>query len=150
MGDTGPCGPCSEIFYDYGPKYKGSAPGKGDTGERYVEIWNLVFMEFNRDNTGNLHPLPNKCVDTGMGLERVCSVMQGVGSNFEIDFFADLKNQMRTFFPDPNEQSLNVIADHIRIFFPNGRGDFTLPTREGVMLFADYVEERLGMAIKWE
>ena len=70
MGDTGPCGPCSEIFYDYGPKYKGSAPGKGDTGERYVEIWNLVFMEFNRDNTGNLHPLPNKCVDTGMGLEK--------------------------------------------------------------------------------
>ncbi len=69
MGDTGPCGPCSEIFYDYGPKHKGSAPGKGDTGERYVEIWNLVFMEFNRDNTGNLHPLPNKCVDTGMGLE---------------------------------------------------------------------------------
>ena len=86
MGDTGPCGPCSEIFYDYGPDYEGMPPGKGDTGERYVEIWNLVFMEFNRDSTGKLHPLPNKCVDTGMGLERVCSVLQGVGSNFEIDF----------------------------------------------------------------
>tara|TARA_B100000927_G_scaffold291719_1_gene296090 strand:- start:1821 stop:4382 length:2562 start_codon:yes stop_codon:yes gene_type:complete len=138
MGDTGPCGPCSEIFYDYGPKHKGSAPGKGDTGERYVEIWNLVFMEFNRDNTGNLHPLPNKCVDTGMGLERVCSVMQGVGSNFEIDFFADLKNQMRTFFPDPNEQSLNVIADHIRaIFFLMAEGIY--PANEG----RGYVVRRL-------
>ena len=138
MGDTGPCGPCSEIFYDYGPKYEGSAPGEGDTGERFVEIWNLVFMEFNRDNTGNLHPLPNKCVDTGMGLERVCSVMQEVGSNFEIDFFADLKNQMRLFFPDPNEQSLNVIADHLRaIFFLMAEGVY--PANDG----RGYVVRRL-------
>ena len=85
MGDTGPCGPCSEIFYDYGSDYEGSPPGEGDTGDRFVEIWNLVFMEFNRDSSGDLKPLPNKCVDTGMGLERVCSVLQNVGSNFEID-----------------------------------------------------------------
>ena len=117
MGDTGPCGPCSEIFYDYGPDYEGMPPGKGDTGERYVEIWNLVFMEFNRDSTGKLHPLPNKCVDTGMGLERVCSVLQGVGSNFEIDFFADLKGKMKISFSEPNDKSLNVIADHLRAIF---------------------------------
>ena len=82
MGDTGPCGPCSEIFYDYGSDYDGSPPGEGDTGDRFVEIWNLVFMEFNRDSSRDLKPLPNKCVDTGMGLERVCSVLQNVGSNF--------------------------------------------------------------------
>ena len=117
MGDTGPCGPCSEIFYDYGSDYDGSPPGEGDTGDRFVEIWNLVFMEFNRDSSGDLKPLPNKCVDTGMGLERVCSVLQNVGSNFEIDLFKSFKNDIRGSFDSPNEQSLNVIADHLRASF---------------------------------
>ena len=117
MGDTGPCGPCSEIFYDYGSGYEGSPPGEGDTGDRFVEIWNLVFMEFNRDSSGDLKPLPNKCVDTGMGLERVCSVLQNVGSNFEIDLFKSFKDDIRGLFDSPNEQSLNVIADHLRASF---------------------------------
>jgi len=117
MGDTGPCGPCSEIFYDYGSDYEGSPPGEGDTGDRFVEIWNLVFMEFNRDSSGDLKPLPNKCVDTGMGLERVCSVLQNVGSNFEIDLFKSFKDDIRGLFDSPNEQSLNVIADHLRASF---------------------------------
>ena len=117
MGDTGPCGPCSEIFYDYGSDYHGSPPGEGDTGDRFVEIWNLVFMEFNRDSSGDLKPLPNKCVDTGMGLERVCSVLQNVGSNFEIDLFKSFKDGIRDLFHNPNEQSLNVIADHLRASF---------------------------------
>ena len=117
MGDTGPCGPCSEIFYDYGSDYDGSPPGEGDTGDRFVEIWNLVFMEFNRDSSGDLKPLPNKCVDTGMGLERVCSVLQNVGSNFEIDLFKSFKDEIRDLFDNPNEQSLNVIADHLRASF---------------------------------
>ena len=117
MGDTGPCGPCSEIFYDYGSSYEGLPPGEGDTGDRFVEIWNLVFMEFNRDSAGELRPLPNKCVDTGMGLERLCSVLQNVGSNFEIDLFKSFKNDIRNLFDNPNEQSLNVIADHLRAAF---------------------------------
>ena len=91
MGDTGPCGPCSEIFFDNGKNFDGKAPGEGDTGERYIEIWNLVFMEFNRDSNGKLSSLPVKCVDTGMGLERMCSVMQEVGSNFDIDILNPLK-----------------------------------------------------------
>ena len=117
MGDTGPCGPCSEIFYDYGPSFEGVPPGEGDTGERYVEIWNLVFMEFNKDVDGNLTPLPNKCVDTGMGLERICSVLQKVGSNFEVDVFKNFKEKIQPLFPEPNDQSLNVIADHVRAIF---------------------------------
>ena len=117
MGETGPCGPCSEIFYDYGKQFEGVVPGAGDTGDRYVEIWNLVFMEFNRDTKGNLTPLPNKCVDTGMGLERICSVLQNVGSNFETDLFSELKNEISGKFKIPNEQSLNVIADHLRAAF---------------------------------
>ena len=117
MGETGPCGPCSEIFYDYGSSYEGLPPGEGDTGDRFVEIWNLVFMEFNRDSAGELRPLPNKCVDTGMGLERLCSVLQNVGSNFEIDLFKSFKNDIRNLFDNPNEQSLNVIADHLRAAF---------------------------------
>ena len=117
MGETGPCGPCSEIFYDYGKQFEGVVPGAGDTGDRYVEIWNLVFMEFNRDTKGNLTPLPNKCVDTGMGLERICSVLQNVGSNFETDLFSKLKDEISGKFKIPNEQSLNVIADHLRAAF---------------------------------
>ena len=117
MGDTGPCGPCSEIFYDYGEEYEGEKPSDGDTGDRYVEVWNLVFMEFNRDSKGKLTPLPNKCVDTGMGLERICSVMQNTGSNFEIDAIKRFKDEISGEFSEPNDQSLNVIADHIRAAF---------------------------------
>ena len=117
MGDTGPCGPCSEIFFDNGKNFDGKAPGEGDTGERYIEIWNLVFMEFNRDSNGKLSSLPVKCVDTGMGLERMCSVMQEVGSNFDIDIFKSLKNLMSKHFSEPNDQSLNVLADHLRAIF---------------------------------
>ena len=130
MGDTGPCGPCSEIFFDYGETYKGEIPGAGDTGDRYVEIWNLVFMEFNRSSKGDLTPLPNKCVDTGMGLERICSVMQNVGSNFEIDLFSELKLGISDKFKTPNDQSLNVIADHLRAAFFL-MAENVLPSNEG-------------------
>ena len=130
MGDTGPCGPCSEIFFDNGKNFDGKAPGEGDTGERYIEIWNLVFMEFNRDSNGKLSSLPVKCVDTGMGLERMCSVMQEVGSNFDIDIFKSLKNLMSKHFTEPNDQSLNVLADHLRaIFFLMAEN--IIPSNEG-------------------
>ncbi len=130
MGDTGPCGPCSEIFFDNGKNFDGKAPGDGDTGERYIEIWNLVFMEFNRDSNGKLSSLPVKCVDTGMGLERMCSVMQEVGSNFDIDIFKSLKNLMSKHFTEPNDQSLNVLADHLRaIFFLMAEN--IMPSNEG-------------------
>ena len=117
MADTGPCGPCSEIFYDHGPGIEGGPPGSADAdGDRYIEIWNLVFMQFNRDEQGNLHPLPRPSVDTGRGLERIAAVLQGVHSNYEIDLFQDLiraaareTGQARLKNP-----SLNVIADHIR------------------------------------
>ncbi len=117
MGETGPCGPCSEIFYDHGPKIAGSPPGtKGDHGDRYIEIWNLVFMQFNRDDKGMLHPLPKPSVDTGMGLERIAAVLQGVHSNYDIDLFKDLiKAAAReTGTKDLASNSLKVIADHIR------------------------------------
>ncbi len=91
MGDTGPCGPCTEIFYDHGPDVAGGPPGSPDEdGDRYVEIWNLVFMQFDRSADGTLTPLPKPSVDTGMGLERVAAVMQGVHSNYEIDLFRNL------------------------------------------------------------
>ena len=91
MGDTGPCGPCSEIFYDHGDHIEGTPPGAdGDEGDRFVEIWNLVFMQFNRDESGDMEPLPKPSVDTGMGLERIAAVMQGVNSNYETDIFKDL------------------------------------------------------------
>ena len=130
MGDTGPCGPCSEIFYDYGDAYEGSLPSEGDTGDRYVEVWNLVFMEFNRNAKGDLSALPNKCVDTGMGLERICSVMQDVGSNFETDLFKDLKSRISKEFKTTNDQSLNVIADHLRAAFFL-MSENVLPSNEG-------------------
>ena len=86
MGDTGPCGPCSEIFYDHGPGVEGGPPGSPDEdGDRYIEIWNLVFMQFDRSGDGAMNPLPAPCVDTGMGLERTASVLQGVESNYHID-----------------------------------------------------------------
>ncbi|MDH5578361.1 MAG: alanine--tRNA ligase-related protein, partial [Betaproteobacteria bacterium] len=91
MADTGPCGPCSEIFYDHGPGIAGGPPGSPEAdGDRYIEIWNLVFMQFNRDEKGVMHPLPRPSVDTGMGLERIAAVLQGKHSNYEIDLFQDL------------------------------------------------------------
>src|SRR5438552_1621369 len=117
MADTGPCGPCSEIFYDHGPGIEGGPPGSPDAdGERYIEIWNLVFMQFNRDEAGAMHPLPKPSVDTGMGLERMAAVMQGKHSNYEIDLFQDLIRAAarETHQKDLKNPSLNVIADHIR------------------------------------
>ena len=117
MADTGPCGPCSEIFYDHGPDVWGGPPGSPDAdGDRYIEIWNLVFMQFNRDEQGVMHPLPRPCVDTGMGLERIAAVLQHVHSNYEIDLFQNLiKAAAReTGCADLANNSLKVIADHIR------------------------------------
>ncbi len=117
MGDTGPCGPCSEIFYDHGPEVAGGPPGSPDEdGDRYVEIWNLVFMQFDRSADGELKKLPKPSVDTGMGLERIAAVMQGVHSNYEIDLFANLIEAVAETLDVPNDgsSSLNVIADHIR------------------------------------
>src|SRR5215210_2296383 len=117
MGDTGPCGPCTEIFWDHGPGIEGGPPGTPEAdGDRYIEIWNLVFMQFNRDEAGTLHPLPKPSVDTGMGLERIAAVLQGVHSNYEIDLFQDLiKAAAReTGAKDLENNSLKVIADHIR------------------------------------
>lgn len=117
MGDTGPCGPCTEIFYDHGPEIPGGPPGSPDEdGDRYIEIWNLVFMQFNRDKDGHLHPLPKPSVDTGMGLERLAAVVQGVHSNYEIDSFQYLIKAIAKLgdVADLNHTSLKVIADHIR------------------------------------
>ncbi|MDR1528930.1 MAG: alanine--tRNA ligase [Burkholderiales bacterium] len=117
MADVGPCGPCSEIFYDHGEGIAGGPPGSPDAdGDRYVEIWNLVFMQFNRDADGNMMPLPAPCVDTGMGLERLATVLQGVHSNYEIDLFRNLIQaaSQATNSKDMNSPSLRVIADHIR------------------------------------
>jgi len=117
MADTGPCGPCSEVFYDHGEGIPGGPPGSPDAdGDRYIEIWNLVFMQFNRDEAGVMHPLPKPSVDTGMGLERIAAVLQGVHSNYEIDLFQDLIRAAarETGAKDLKNPSLNVIADHIR------------------------------------
>jgi alanyl-tRNA synthetase len=117
MGDTGPCGPCSEIFYDHGEAIPGGPPGsKDDDLDRYIEIWNLVFMQYNRDASGELNPLPRPSVDTGMGLERIAAVMQKVHSNYEIDLFqAIIKSAAQLLqVKDLQHSSLNVIADHIR------------------------------------
>ena len=117
MGDTGPCGPCTEIFYDHGPEVAGGPPGSPEEdGDRYIEIWNNVFMQFNRDEAGVLHPLPKPSVDTGMGLERISAVMQHVHSNYDIDLFQGLiKAAAReTGCQDLESPSLKVIADHIR------------------------------------
>ena len=117
MGDTGPCGPCSEIFYDHGDEVPGGPPGSPDEdGDRYIEIWNLVFMQFNRSADGTMTPLPKPSVDTGMGLERIAAVMQHVHSNYEIDLFQHIITSVaeRTGATDRTNASLNVIADHIR------------------------------------
>ncbi len=135
MADTGPCGPCSEIFYDHGEEVWGGPPGSPEEhGDRYIEIWNLVFMQFNRDEAGILHPLPKPSVDTGMGLERIAAVLQHVHSNYEIDLFQHLIRAAarETHCRDLANNSLKVIADHIRacsfmvldgiIPGPDGRG----------------------------
>ena len=117
MGDTGPCGPCTEIFYDHGPDVAGGPPGTPEEdGDRYVEIWNLVFMQYDRDNKGVLTPLPRPCVDTGMGMERLAAVMQGVHSNYDIDLFQNLIKAVANLAStdDRSHNSLKVIADHIR------------------------------------
>lgn len=117
MGDTGPCGPCSEIFYDHGEHVFGGPPGSPDEdGDRYIEIWNLVFMQYNRDVQGNLTPLPKPSVDTGMGLERLAAVLQGVHSNYEIDLFQHLLQAVAQLagITDLTNSSLRVVADHIR------------------------------------
>ena len=117
MADTGPCGPCSEIFYDHGPEVWGGPPGSPEQdGDRYIEVWNLVFMQFERDESGTLTPLPKPCVDTGMGLERIAAVLQHVHSNYEIDLFQSLiKGVAReTGCKELTNPSLRVIADHIR------------------------------------
>lgn len=117
MGDTGPCGPCTEIFYDHGAEIAGGPPGSPEEdGDRYIEIWNLVFMQFNRTADGVLHPLPKPSVDTGMGLERLAAVVQGVHSNYEIDLFQQLIHVAAKIIgtKDIHNKSLRVIADHIR------------------------------------
>ena len=131
MGDTGPCGPCSEIYYDHGDQYEGTPPGSpGDDGDRFVEIWNLVFMQFNRDAAGDFTPLPKPSVDTGMGLERVSAVMQGVNSNYETDLFLNLIKASEKAIKSPGEPSHKVIADHIRsVSFLIADG--VMPSNEG-------------------
>ncbi|SJN35036.1 alanine--tRNA ligase [Psychrobacter sp. JB385] len=117
MGDTGPCGPCTEVFYDHGAEIKGGLPGTPEEdGDRYIEIWNCVFMQFNRQKDGTLLPLPAPSVDTGMGLERISAIMQGVHGNYEIDLFTHLMDAAAEILNIKNEQqsSLKVIADHIR------------------------------------
>lgn len=133
MGDTGPCGPCSEIFYDHGAEIWGGLPGTPEEdGDRFIEIWNNVFMQFNRDETGKLHPLPKPSVDTGMGLERISAVLQHVHSNYEIDLFASLVNKASeiTVIADKTNASLKVLADHIRsVSFLIADG--AMPSNEG-------------------
>ena len=122
MGDTGPCGPCTEIFYDHGEHIAGGPPGSPEEdGDRFIEIWNNVFMQFNRDEAGNMHPLPKPSVDTGMGLERIAAVLQNVHSNYEIDLFVNLLKAAKDAVDaaggqncDAQSPSLRVIADHIR------------------------------------
>ena len=117
MGDTGPCGPCSEIFYDHGPEIEGGPPGTPEEdGDRYIEIWNLVFMQYNRDETGNMLPLPRPSVDTGMGLERLAAILQHVHNNYDIDLFQALISAAAGLIGtrDLENKSLRVIADHIR------------------------------------
>jgi alanyl-tRNA synthetase len=117
MGDTGPCGPCSEIFYDHGADVVGGPPGSPDEdGDRFIEIWNIVFMQFNRQSDGTMEPLPNPSIDTGMGLERISAIMQNVHSNYEIDIFQALIKDTAVLLDcnDLEHKSLRVISDHIR------------------------------------
>ena len=141
MADTGPCGPCSEIFYDHGDHIAGGPPGSPDEdGDRFIEIWNNVFMQFNMDETGAVTPLPAPCVDTGMGLERLAAILQHVHSNYEIDIFDQLIKAAgrETGVTDLNNKSLRVIADHIRAtaFLVS---DGVIPSNEG----RGYVQRRI-------
>ena len=141
MADTGPCGPCSEIFYDHGPDIAGGPPGSPEQdGDRYIEIWNHVFMQFDMQPDGSVKPLPAPCVDTGMGLERLAAILQHVHSNYEIDIFdALIKAAAReTGCTDLDNKSLRVIADHIRAtaFLVS---DGVLPSNEG----RGYVQRRI-------
>lgn len=133
MGDTGPCGPCSEIFYDHGDHIWGGLPGSPEEdGDRYIEIWNLVFMQFNRDESGTLHPLPNPSIDTGMGLERISAILQNVHGNYEIDLFVKLieASAKAVGTTDLESSSLKVLSDHIRsVSFLIA--DNILPSNEG-------------------
>ncbi len=133
MGDTGPCGPCTEVFYDHGADIEGGLPGTPEEdGDRYIEIWNCVFMQFNRQKDGTMLPLPAPSVDTGMGLERISAIMQGVHGNYEIDLFTHLMDAAAAILQIKNEQqsSLKVIADHIRaVAFLIADG--VLPSNEG-------------------
>ena len=133
MGDVGPCGPCTEIFFDHGEHVAGGPPGSPDEdGDRYIEVWNLVFMQYDRDKDGNLTPLPAPSVDTGMGLERIAAVLQGVHSNYEIDLFQNILKTAADLagISDLSNSSLRVIADHIRscAFLIS---DGVLPSNEG-------------------
>ncbi|WP_278370137.1 alanine--tRNA ligase, partial [Pseudoalteromonas lipolytica] len=133
MGDTGPCGPCSEIFYDHGEEIWGGPPGSPEEdGDRFIEIWNLVFMQYNRHADGTMEPLPKQSVDTGMGLERIAAILQGVHSNYEIDLFQALIAAAAkvTNAQDLNDKSLRVVADHIRscAFLVS---DGVMPSNEG-------------------
>ena len=133
MGDTGPCGPCSEIFYDHGDTIEGGGPGShNEDGDRFIAIWNLVFMQFNRDDKGVMHPLPKPSVDTGMGLERITAILQDVHSNYDIDIFRELIAEAAKLTKTNNTEhpSLKVLSDHIRAttFLI---GDGVLPANEG-------------------
>lgn len=152
MGDTGPCGPCSEIFYDHGPDVAGGPPGTPEEdGDRYIEIWNLVFMQYNRDATGTMNPLPKPSVDTGMGLERLAAILQGVHSNYEIDLFVNLIKAVIkvTGYKDKADNSLKVIADHIRscsFMVVDG----VVPSNEAeVMCYAALFAVRFAMVTNW-
>jgi alanyl-tRNA synthetase len=141
MADTGPCGPCSEIFYDHGPEVAGGPPGSPDAdGDRYIEIWNNVFMQFDMQPDGSVRPLPAPCVDTGMGLERIAAILQGVHSNYDIDLFQALIRAAarETGATDLGSPSLRVIADHIRAtaFLV---ADGVIPSNEG----RGYVQRRI-------
>ena len=115
MGDTGPCGPCSEIFYDHGDYLKGMPPGDGDEGDRFIEIWNLVFMQFNQKADGTRENLPQPSIDTGMGLERISAIMQGKENNYDADLFADIISKSQEITGNTKDlTSHRVIADHIR------------------------------------
>ncbi|MBO4956610.1 MAG: alanine--tRNA ligase [Rickettsiales bacterium] len=115
MGDTGPCGPCSEIFYDHGEEVTGGLPGTPEEdGDRYIEVWNIVFTQFNRNEKGELDELPSKNIDTGMGLERISAVLQGVHNNYDIDLFQKLINNSKNIIGDGDIFCHRIIADHLR------------------------------------
>ena len=134
MGDSGPCGPCSEIFFDHGPEFSGGLPGSEDEGDRYVEIWNLVFMQFNKKKNGDMEKLPKPSIDTGMGIERVAAVLQGTSDNYEVDTFRNIieftKEQFKIEENEHTKIPLRIISDHLRsVGFLISDG--VLPSNEG-------------------